>query len=171
MEWKNIEGTKGEYQVSDTGLVKTTQTGRILKPIIDQRGYERVCLFKMDRTRRFKVHRLVAQAFIPNPSHLPQVNHIDGNKRNNEVNNLEWSTNADNMKHAKINGLRAGHERFCKSRSKRVIATHIATGEKIVFDSILAAKKGIGTQHVQEVLQGKRLQAKGYTFKLDDGGA
>lgn len=169
MEWKNIEGTNGEYQVSDTGLVKTVKTGRILKPIIDQRGYERVCLFKMDRDRRFKVHRLVAQTFIPNPNNLPQVNHLDGNKRNNSVDNLEWITNADNMKHAKMNGLRAGHERFCKAKSKRVIATHIATGEKIVFESILAAVRGLGTQHVSDVLQGKRQQSKGYTFALYSG--
>jgi hypothetical protein len=168
MIWKTIHGTDGAYQVSDTGLVKTTKTGRILKPAIDQRGYERVCLFKADRDRRYKVHRLVAAAFIPNPENLPQVNHIDGNKRNNHASNLEWITNTDNMKHAKETGLRVGHEQFCESRRKRVIATNIQTGESIVFESILAAIKGIGTQHVFDVLKGKRKQAKGYTFALEE---
>lgn len=168
MIWKTIEGTDGEYQVSDTGLVKTTKTGRVLRPAVSRHGYERVCLFKMDRERRHRVHRLVAMAFIPNPDNLPQVNHKDGNKRNNHVSNLEWITNEDNMHHAKEHGLRAGHERFCESKKKRVIATNIASGEQIVFDSILAARKTIGTCHVQEVLKGIRQQAKGYTFAFEE---
>lgn len=167
MIWKTIEGTNGEYQVSDTGLVKTTKTGRILRPAVSRHGYERVCLFKMDRERRYRVHRLVAMAFIPNPENLPQVNHIDGNKRNNNVSNLEWVTNEENMHHAKEHGLRAGHEKFCESRRKRVIATNIKTGEIIVFESILAAVKGVGTNHVSAVLKGQRKQSKGYTFALE----
>ena len=166
--WRPIEGTNGEYQVSNTGLVKTTKTGRILTPTVSRHGYERVCLFKMDRERRYRVHRLVAMAFIPNPDNLPQVNHIDGNKRNNNVSNLEWVTNEENMHHAKECGLRAGHERFCESKKKRVIATKIDSGEKFVFDSILAARKTIGTCHVQEVLKGQRQQAKGYTFAYEE---
>ena len=168
MVWKTIEGTNGEYQVSDTGLVKTTKTGRILRPNVSIHGYERVCLFKMDRERRYRVHRLVAMAFIPNPDNLPQVNHIDGNKRNNNVSNLEWVTNHENVIHAKEHGLRTGHEQFCESKKKRVIATNIASGEQFVFDSIMAARKGIGTCHVQEVLKGQRQQAKGYTFALEE---
>lgn len=168
MIWKTIEGTNGEYQVSDTGLVKTTKSGRILRPTVSKPGYERVCLFKMDRERRYRVHRLVAMAFIPNPDNLPQVNHIDGNKRNNHVSNLEWVTNEANMHHAKENGLRAGHEKFCESKRKRVIATNIETGERIVFESILAAKKTIRTNHIQAVLNGQRKQAKGYAFALEE---
>lgn len=168
MIWKTIEGTNGEYQVSDTGLVRTTKTGRILRPAVSRHGYERVCLFKMDRERRYRVHRLVAMAFVPNPDNLPQVNHIDGNKRNNNASNLEWVTNHENVIHAKEHGLRAGHEQFCESKKKRVVATNIASGEQFVFDSIMAARKGIGTCHVQEVLRGVRQQAKGYTFALEE---
>ena len=166
MIWKTIKGTNEEYQVSDTGLVKTTKTGRILKPSVTKHGYERVCLFKMDRERRYRVHRLVAEAFIPNPDNLPQVNHIDGNKRNNNAANLEWVTNHENAIHAKEHGLRTKHEQFCASRRKRVIATNIKTGESIVFESITAAVKGIGTNHVSAVLKGQRKQTKGYTFSL-----
>lgn len=170
MIWKTIEGTNGEYQVSDTGLVKTTKTGRILRPAVSKHGYERVCLFKMDRERRYRVHRLVAEAFIPNPNKLPQVNHIDGNKRNNQVSNLEWVTNQENVNHAKEHGLRAGHEQFCASRRKRVIATNIETGERIVFESIVAAKRCIKSNHIQAVLKGQRKQTKGYTFALEEAG-
>lgn len=169
--WKDVVGSNGEYQISNTGIVITTKTGRILSPAVDARGYERVALFKMDRKKRYKVHRLVAMAFIPNPDNLPQVNHKDGNKRNNNVDNLEWITNADNMRHAKESGLREGHKRYCDSRKKRIIATNIATGEEVRFESMLSASKTLGTKHIQEVLKGERKQAKGFTFRYEGGDA
>ena len=64
--WKDIPWANGEYSVSDKGRIKTNSTGRILKQYTDQRGYKRVALFKFDRFKRFKVHRIVAQTFIPN---------------------------------------------------------------------------------------------------------
>ena len=169
--WKEIPFTNGEYMVSNHGKVKTTKTGRILKPIIDPRGYERVCLFRSERKKRYKVHRLVATVFIDNSDNKPQVNHKDGNKRNNSVENLEWVTNDENMHHSRENGLHNGHHLFCESRKKRVVATHIESGEQIVFDSITAARNAIGTCHVQEVLKGIRCQAKGYTFRYEGGDA
>ena len=168
--WKDIPNTDGQYKVSNNGKVMTSKTGRILSPVIDARGYERVCLFKTDRKRRYKVHRLVAMAFIPNPHRKEQVNHIDGDKRNNHADNLEWVTNKENMKHSRLNGLHDGHKRFCESKRKQIIATHIKSGEEIVFDSILSAKKTIGTSHIQEVLKGLRYEAKGYTFRYVYGG-
>lgn len=169
--WKEIHFTNGEYLISSNGEVKTAKTGRVLKPAIDARGYERVCLFKTNRDKRYKVHRLVAITFIPNPDGKPQVNHKDGNKRNNSVENLEWATNYENMHHSRENGLHDGHQRFCDGKKRRVIATNIATGEQTVFDSILSARKTIGTCHVQEVLKGLRYQAKGYTFRYEGGDA
>lgn len=167
--WKDIPGTNGEYKISNYGKVMTAKTGRILSPAIDMCGYERVCLFKMDRHRRYKVHRLVAITFIPNPNGKEQVNHKDGNKRNNSVDNLEWVTHKENMRHAKATGLREGHQRFCNSIKKRIVATNIESGKEIIFDSILAAKKALGTCHIQEVLKGLRYEAKGYTFRYVKG--
>ena len=169
--WKEIPFANGEYLVSNMGKVKTVKTGRVLTSIVDARGYERVCLFKTNREKRYKVHRLVAITFIPNPANKAQVNHKDGNKRNNRVENLEWATNEENMHHSRENGLHNGHQQFCESRKKRVIATSINSGEHIVFDSILAARKAIGTCHVQEVLKGIRYQTKGYTFRYEGGDA
>lgn len=163
--WKEIPGTNGEYNISNYGRVKTAKTGRILSPAIDARGYERVCLFKTNRNKRYKVHRLVALTFIPNPNNKGQVNHKDGNKRNNCVDNLEWVTNQENMDHSRATGLHEGHKRFCESRKKSVVAINIESGERIVYNSILAAKKAIGTCHIQEVLKGLRYEAKGYTFE------
>ena len=74
-------------------------------------------------------------------------------------------TNEENMAHANSHGLREGHHKFCESKKKRIIATNLTTGEEIFFDSILSAKRQIGTSHIQEVLKGLRYEAKGYTFR------
>lgn len=95
------------YDVSENGIVVNTKTNKVLKPYVSKRGYYRVKLYTVEHSAKmFQVHRLVAQAFIPNPNNLPEVNHIDGNKLNNCVDNLEWCTAKDNTKHAYENGLR-----------------------------------------------------------------
>lgn len=166
--WKYIPGTNNEYQVSSEGRVMTTKTGRMLKMIPDEFGYRRVCLFKYNRTRHFKVHRLVAMAFIPNPNNLPFINHKDGNKSNNNVSNLEWCTPKQNSIHARRTGLMAGHDRFCESRKKPVIAIDLKTGDREHFDSILAAQKIYGS-HVADILSGNRYMAHGHTFVFEGG--
>lgn len=112
VKWKTIEGYE-YYQVSDTGLVRSLARkvlsrpgvyvpikGKILIPTTDSKGYLRVSLNKNGHKTTRKVHRLVAQAFIPNPKHLPQVNHKNGIKADNRVDNLEWVTNAENQRHS-----------------------------------------------------------------------
>lgn len=95
--WKAIEGYEGRYEVSNYGRVKSLnyhRTGKekVLKPAIDSNGYWRVGLYKNSKRKFFSVHRLVAEAFLPNPQNLPEVNHKDENKANNRVENLEWCT-------------------------------------------------------------------------------
>ena len=112
--WKYIEGYEGKYQVSNTGKIRSlcyhdgghgVRRPKLMKPGTDESGYYRCALSKNNELRTFKVHRLVAKAFIPNPSNKPQVNHIDGNKKNNYVSNLEWVTSSENQIHAWKNGL------------------------------------------------------------------
>lgn len=102
--WKDIQGYEGLYAVSDTGIVKTFIYNKILKPRIQQ-GYKTVVLYRNKKSKAFRVHRLVAMTFLENPNNYEQVNHIDGNKLNNNVSNLEWCTAKQNTHHAIKNGL------------------------------------------------------------------
>lgn len=102
--WKDIPKYEGIYEISNYGRIKNKKTGKLKSQRNTFKGYLQVGLSnKGDKT--FRVHRLVAEAFIPNPNNLPQVNHKDGNKKNNRVDNLEWISNYDNMQHAIKLGL------------------------------------------------------------------
>ena len=104
-EWKRIDGFKKDYYVSSLGRIRNSKN-QILKP---HRWYEylEIQLCENGKKKHYKVHRLVAEAFIPNPEHKPQINHIDGLTMHNEVSNLEWVTNAENIEHRRrLNELR-----------------------------------------------------------------
>ncbi|APD18057.1 HNH endonuclease [Vibrio phage JSF3] len=118
--WKDIEGYEGLYQVSSLGNIKSLERSILNKNGKPQRypekllkfdltkmentTYYRVTLSKNHVTTRYLVHRLVASAFINNPSHKPFINHIDNDGTNNSINNLEWCTHSENMKHAQNQG-------------------------------------------------------------------
>lgn len=117
--WKEVPNYNGIYLVSNLGRVKSIDQeinckrnkkrihkGKILKTYLNERGYECVGITINRVAKKKKVHRLVAEAFLPNPNNLPQVNHIDCNKQNNCVENLEWCDNSYNMKEAYKNNLR-----------------------------------------------------------------
>lgn len=116
-EWRDIKGYEGLYQVSNLGRVRSLprevayirvrnnkaqniishHSGRIMSSPINGEGYAQV---PITRGNNMRVHRLVAETFIPNPENKPFINHIDGNKANNRVDNLEWCTNSENQRHA-----------------------------------------------------------------------
>lgn len=97
--WKDIAGYENAYEVSSYGRVRSIVKGRYMKTDKGHPLYEMVMLHKNDEKKRYYVHRLVAQAFIPMIANKPHVNHIDGNHRNNNVKNLEWCTNKENNNH------------------------------------------------------------------------
>lgn len=108
-EWRDIKGYEGKYRISNLGDVYSFHSNRLLKPWDDGLGYERVDLSKNGVVETFQIHRLVAEHFIPNdnPNILIEVNHKDLNPSNNKVDNLEWCTHKDNIRHAGRNGKMA----------------------------------------------------------------
>ena len=107
--WRPIEGYE-DYQVSNFGRVKSFKQGKIIirKPALNMQGYLYVILHKDGKQKPFRINRLVALAFIPNPDNKPEVNHKVGCKLNNYVGNLEWVTSSENQRHAFDNGLQKG---------------------------------------------------------------
>lgn len=138
--WKPVIGYEGLYEVSNLGRLKRvaaargTQIGHILKPAKDKKGYLRTRIADIKGSARtVKLHRLVAQAFHPNPFYWPEVNHLDANKQNNNASNLEWCTGLQNSKHASENGLLkgcwAGKTGESHNRSVKLNAINIDTSE------------------------------------------
>ncbi len=192
--WKPIDGTDGKYEVSNTGKVRSLnyyhrKTMMEMKTSLDKYGYRYITLRLGEgkKTTHFTIHRLVAKAFIQNQDGKLEVNHIDGNKQNNNVANLEWVTTVENRRHAWSIGLNernrtASSERgksyktlkrlsyYNDKRKRPIISTCLATGEETRYETQREAARAIcGTQgNIQHVLSGKARQHKGYTFRYAD---
>lgn len=168
--WKDVVGYEGLYKVSDRGNVFSVGRmslhgrkigGRMLKPRHNKDGYLRVNLYNNGKRKTKYIHRLVTEVFIPNPNNLPQVNHRDEDKTNNNVENLEWCTSKYNTNH----GTRT--ERL----SKKVRAVNIETGEVVTFKSTVEARNEGYTaatsacRGVYESPNGKLIGGDGRTYK------
>ena len=95
---KDIAGYEGIYGITSCGKVWSYKRKKFLTPGVNNKGYLYVNLCKDGKVKKYKIHRLVAEAYLPNPNNLPQVDHIDGNKMHNYLNNLQWITNRDNCR-------------------------------------------------------------------------
>lgn len=158
------------YAVSSDGTVMNLLTNKIKKPRSNGtgKGYMRVDLYKNGERRRCYVHRLVAEAYIPNPNSLPFVNHKDGNPRNNKVDNLEWCTPLENVRHA-ANQLHvlSAYSAHCEKTKKRVQGTYLASGIKTkVFESVTQASQELGVLRPNIVanLKGRQTHTKGIVW-------
>lgn len=184
-EWRDVVGFEGQYKVSNYGRVlsvsrivnsgphggKRKTENVLLKKRITPKGYERVYLNDKGRTRFLFVHRLVAIAFIPNPENKLQVNHIDGVKTNNHVENLEWCTNSENQLHAYRIGLnrvtgRAGRKKVPVEMIDRKTNTVIQSFESM---NEAARRTGIPQPNIRKVIIGERNHAGGYGWKRKVG--
>lgn len=180
--WKNIPNYIGYYQISNFGRVKSltrkvkssrskieyrTVNERIIKSRIDKYGYETVILRKENTDKHFTIHRLIAICFIPNPENLPSINHIDENKLNNTVENLEWCTvkynNSYNNRQEKINlSLRE------KVKGKEILQFDSEWNLLQEFKSLRDMQRQTGFSRIQvkRVCNGLQEQSYGYFWKF-----
>ncbi|AQZ46054.1 NUMOD4 domain-containing protein [Paenibacillus larvae] len=182
IEWRDIPGYEGFYQINNIGQVYSCHTTRILSNYMASDGYLRANLSVRGKVKIKMVHVLVAQAFIPNPDNMPVVNHIDGNKQNPNVNNLEWVSYSENTKHAFTNGLakiskkarenarRVAAENGARTTKKAVIQYSL-DGERIAeYESIKAACRATGANdgYLSMVCRRKKQTAAGFVWRYTD---
>lgn len=158
--WKDVVGYDGKYQVSCLGRIKSLykrRSSRILSQKNDRDGYLSICLCKNNMKKHFRTHRLVCDSFIENPSSLPVVNHINGIKNDNRVENLEWTSVLENIRHSWKTGLsnrKIGENNF-----------HSKLTEKIVLEirsSSLSRKELANTYKVSPELIGLVINRKSW---------
>ena len=156
-EWRPVEGTNGKYDVSNFGRVRTNSQRPGLLTLTKQASGYLYAMVELStgKPKNCRVNRLVAQHFLPNPDNLPEVNHIDGNKENNHVSNLEWCTRSHNVKHSFDTGLKQPHYLTDEEREHlRVINTgKVLSNEHKV--KISATLKGRPRPDVSERQKGK----------------
>lgn len=163
--WKiiYIDNQETNYSVSDSGEIKNNTTNKILKQQI-QNGYCHCTLSIKPKPKRCRVHRLVAQAFLDNPENKEFVNHKDGNRQNNCVDNLEWVTPSENTQHAVKTGLTT-------SRRCRPVIQYSMNGDKMMaFNSLADAERqtGVSYSKISAVCNRKRRSAGDYQWRYAD---
>lgn len=167
--WENISDYDGLYKISNLGKVIRIKTNRILK-YRNSRGYVAVSLSKDGKVKDFKVHRLVAMAFVSNPNNKPDVNHIDGNKHNNMSINLEWTTHSENIQHGYDKCLLQPRKGIDNSLSKAIIQFDKQMNKLFEYDSITEASQKISItgQNISQACLGKQKTAGGFIWKFKE---
>jgi len=153
--WKKIENYKGLYEVSDAGKIRSAKQN--LNPVLTTAGYPKVKLCRDGNVKSMLVHRLVAIAFLDNPENKPQVNHKDGDKTNNNVNNLEWCTASENMKHAfatKLNVTLTGENHPSSKLSNSDVVNIKSLKGKVSYLKI-SKMYNVNFYHIRDIMRGK----------------
>lgn len=158
--WKDVEGFQG-YKISNLGRVKSYHNNTtIIRKSNIVVGYKHLMLSKNKKKYNFYIHRLVAEAFIPNPENKPEINHIDGNKLNNNISNLEWCTRKENCQHAWKTGLCEHNHMILKTRDYSKLRQFNKLWSKPIYSSKLNMK-------FESVRYASRYIQKNYYSKVD----
>lgn len=170
--WKVIPNTNSDYEISNFGRIRSKRgiggtekkkDFKILAPWIAPNGYKYIYIRFNNTTKRRKVtiHSLVANAFLPIIKGKTEINHIDSNRTNNNVDNLEWVTSSENTEHA----IKQGNLIPWGNRRKPIISIDTVTGKVKYWKSISEAEKFFNSRHITDVLKGRRKQIKHNTFQ------
>ena len=169
--WKDIKGYEGLYQISNLGNVKKLINNKYMA-ISKDLGYETVKLTNKNGNRRHLfLHRIIADVFIPNPNNYKIVNHIDCNKFNNNIKNLEWCTQKENVKHAWKNNLCERTKKACakngKNNSKKIIQLDKNKNIVKVWESTMEIERTLKIKHnnISFCCKNKERTAKGYYWE------
>ena len=177
-EWLDIKDYEGYYQVSNLGRVKSLpreildaggvirrRNGKLLTPRVTGNNYRQVSLCKNGVTRQFLLHRLVAEAFIPNSNNCAQVNHIDEDKANNSVSNLEWCTAKYNSHYSQT------FKKAVAATSKKVVQCDLLGNVLNIWNSTQEASRAtdVNQSLISRCCNGKRNKAGGYLWKFELG--
>ena len=172
-KWRPVVGYEGLYEVSNLGRVKSlprkgTKGGILIPSYSNSKHYAHVPLTKNMKHKTASLHRIVAMAWIPNPENKPQVNHKNGIKSDNRVENLEWMTNLENMRHAIANGLNSAAPIGAIESRKRGVLQKLDGEIVAMYRSIIDAERITGTQsrNITKVCQGKRKNAGGFQWEF-----
>ena len=154
-----IEGFEN-YEVSNLGKVRNIKSGRIIKPSLNKNGYLRLWLCENNKKKYLYLHRIIATAFIDNSEEKPCVNHIDENKTNNDLSNLEWCTERENA----IHGTRT--KRAAEKHFKKVIQLDLNENVLNEFESMKQAEQetGVFARNISSCCNGKRKSAGGFKW-------
>lgn len=173
--WKDVEGYEGKYIISNTNKIvsldfKRTGVRKQMIPRIGTTGYYMIVLCKDGKPKNHRMHRLIAKAFIPNPENKGDINHIDGNKLNNDISNLEWNTRQENINHAYKIGLSKASDLSRKLTSERMSkpVINIVTGEEFASITEAEIKNGLKQYTLRHKLSKYCNNKEGLIFKFKD---
>jgi len=156
--WKEVDWFDGMYLISNFGRLKSMHNNIIRKPFLKEKRYPKLVLNKNGKKYMRYIHRMVAIAFISNPKNKKQVNHIDGNKCNNNVSNLEWNTPSENMQHSIKNKLHPSGEKcsWAKLTEKQVIEIRKLSKNSNITHAKLGNIFGINQSAITNIINHKR---------------